>query len=183
MKALIKKKLSGKKVLLLFILTNIVYAMMMIFTIPLVMSFSDGMKLLDMMPLGYNVEYVDTLLSVMGESGREAYLLMQIPLDMIYPFLFGISYCLILAYFLNKLGKFETWLYLLCFTPLFAGIFDYFENIGIITLLTTYPNHSIVVVQATNVFSVLKSSFTTIYFMSLIITVVIFGFIKLFRKK
>jgi len=57
---LINRNLSGKKVLTLFVLTNIVYAAMLIITIPL---------------------------------------------DMIYPFLFGISYCLVIGYFLKKLNK------------------------------------------------------------------------------
>ena len=75
--------------------------MMLTITIPMVMSFSDGMKLLDMMPAGYSAEYVNTLLNTLGEQGRNAYLFQQIPVDMVYPFLFAVSYCLLFAYFLD----------------------------------------------------------------------------------
>ena len=105
-------------------------------TIPHVMSFSGGMKLLDMIPTGYNIAYVNSLLNTLGEKGRNAYLFNQIPLDMIYPLLFGISYCLIIAYFLKKIGKLESFLFYICFLPLFSGLFDYCENIGIIAMLS-----------------------------------------------
>ncbi|MCK9209893.1 MAG: hypothetical protein M0P61_03545 [Ignavibacteriaceae bacterium] len=182
MKDLIRKNLNGKRILLLFVLTNIIYAIMLTITIPKVMSFSGGMKLLDMMPTGYNAEYVNALLSALGEKGRDAYLFNQLPVDMIYPFLFGVSYCLALAYILNKLGKFESRLFYFCFLPLFSGLFDYLENIGIITMLKSYPNNPVILSQITNVFSVLKSSFTTFYFIVLIIFLIVFWMKKLFQK-
>jgi hypothetical protein len=182
MKELIKRNLNGKKVFLLFVLTNIIYAIMLTITIPKVMSYSGGMKLLDMIPTGYSTQYVNSLLSALGENGRNAYLFNQIPLDMIYPFLFGISYCLILAWFLNKLGKFESYLFYLCLIPLFSGLFDYCENIGIITILNSYPNNSDLLSQVTSVFSILKSSSTTIYFIILIIVLILLGVSKLVGK-
>jgi hypothetical protein len=170
MKNLILKNISGKKVLLLFILANIVYATMLIITIPEVMHYSDGMKILDMMPTGYDTHYVNTLFNTLGKSGRDSYLYHQLPLDLMYPALFGISSCLVLAYFLNKLEKLNSPLFYLCLIPLFSGFFDYCENIGIINMLRDYPNISELQVQTTNFFSVLKSTFVTIYFIILIIT-------------
>jgi len=145
---------------------------MLTITIPKVMSFTGGMKLLDMMPTGYNSEYVNSLLSALGSTGRNAYLFNQIPLDMVYPFLFGVTYCLLLAYILNKLGKSESFLFYLCFIPLLSGLFDYFENIGIIAMLNSYPDNSIILSKTTNVFSVLKSFFTSIYFIILTISLI-----------
>ena len=102
-KEIINKSLTGKKVLLLFVLTNLVYAIMLTVTIPKTMTSSNGMKLLDMRPTGYDSVYVNTLFETLGVNGREVYLYNQIPVDMIYPFLFGISYCLLIAYFLKKI--------------------------------------------------------------------------------
>ena len=73
MKPLIKfieKNISGKKVLGLFILTNLVYTFMLTVTIPKTMEFSNGMKLLDMMPTGYDLNYVNELFNWLGENGR-----------------------------------------------------------------------------------------------------------------
>lgn len=182
MKDLIRRNINGKRILFLFVLTNIIYVIMLTITIPKVISFSGGMKLLDMMPTGYSVEYVNALLSALGEKGRNAYLFNQLPVDMIYPFLFGVSSCLILAYFLNKLGKFESRLFYFCFLPLFSGLFDYLENIGIIAMLKSYPDNPVILSQITNIFSVMKSSFTTFYFIVLIIFLIVFGMNKLLQK-
>ena len=106
MKRLIKfidKNSSGKKVLWLFILTNLVYTLMLTVTIPKTMDFANGMKLLDMMPMGYDLNYVSELFASLGENGRSTYLTNQIPVDMIYPLLFGLTYCLLLDYLLLQL--------------------------------------------------------------------------------
>jgi len=183
MKEFIKRNINGRKVLLLFILTNIIYAIMLTITIPKVMSFSGGLKLLDMMPAGYDPEYVNTLLYTLGEKGRNAYLFIQLPFDMIYPSLFAISSCLLLAYLLNKLRKLEGALFYLCFIPLLSGVFDYCENIGIISLLNIYPNNSNLLSQTTSVFSVLKSSSTVTYFIILITLLIVLGIRKIISKK
>lgn len=169
MKKLVTRNLNGKKILLLFILTNIVYAIMLTITIPKVMSYAGGMKLLDMIPTGYNAGYVNSLLNALGSEGRNTYLFQQIPIDLIYPFLFGITYCLLYAFIMKKLNKLDSFLFYLCFIPVFAGLFDYLENIGIITLLKGYPENITTMSKITSIFSVLKSSLSTIYFMTLLI--------------
>ncbi len=178
---IIRRNIQGKKVLLLFLLTNIVYAAMLLVTIPEVMDFANGMNLLDMMPMGYDLEYVDSLFHALGPEGRNAYLYSQIPLDMVYPFLFGISYCLVLAYFLNKLNKLKSPFVYLSLLPLIAGIADYFENFGILALLSDYPEISNSIVKITSSFTLLKSISTTLYFMILIGFLVLL-LIKTLRK-
>ena len=175
LRKLVAKNLSGKRVLLLFIVTNLVYAFMLVITIPKTMTFSDGMKLFDMMPFGYNSEYVNTLLDTLGERGREAYLYNQIPVDMIYPFLYGISYCLLIAYFLKKIDKLNSGLFYLCLLPLIGGLADYLENFGIITMLNGYPNISSTQSMLTNAFTIVKSATTTVYFLALIIILILLG--------
>lgn len=179
MRNLISRNIDGKKVLFLFVLTNIIYLVMILITIPKVVAFSGGMKILDMLPAGYNVEYVNSLLNTLGENGRHAYLYRQIPVDMVYPFFFGVSNCLLMAYLLNKLGKLNGRIFFFCFIPLLGGLFDYCENTGIILILKSYPNNSVLLSEVTNVFSVLKSSFTTIYFIVLIVLLIAFGVQKL----
>ncbi len=182
-KEIIQRNISGKKVLLFFILTNLVYLIMLTITIPKTMEFSNGMKLLDMIPTGYNAEYIFTLFRTLGEDGRRVYLFNQIPVDMIYPGLFGISYCLIIAYFLNKLNKLNSGFFYLCILPIIAGFADYLENIGIITLLNNYPNLSQNLMSATNIFSIIKSTTTTILFIAIIIILIMLGIQTLKRYK
>ena len=138
---------------------------------------------MDMMPTGYTVEYVNSLLNTLGEQGRHAYLFKQIPVDMIYPLLFGISNCQIHTYLLNKIGKLESSYFYLCYLPLFAGLFDYFENIGIISILNSFPRNLVILSQTTSVFTVIKSFFTTIYFISLILILIRFGLNRLNKRE
>lgn len=182
MRNLISRNLKGKMIIPLFLFAGIVYTIMMTITIPKVMSFSDGLKILDLMPAGYNATYVNTLLNALGEKGRNAYLFNQIPLDMIYPFLFGTSLCLLQAYVLKRLGKLEGSLFYICFLPLFSALFDYFENISIITILNSYPDNSIFLSQVTSVFSVLKSTSTIINFIILIALLIVLWIRKLSEK-
>ncbi len=181
-KDIINRNSTGKKVLLLFILANLVYAVMLIITIPKTMMFSNGMKLLDMMPFGYSPEYINSLFETLGENGRDIYLYNQIPIDMIYPFLFGIGYCLLIAYFLKKLNKLNSVCFYLCLLPLIAGLADYMENLGLVTMLTSYPDLSQISMAATNIFTIMKSMTTTIYFIALIITSIAFGIKTLSNK-
>jgi len=179
----IEKNISGKKVLGFFILTNVVYIFMLTVTIPKTMEFSNGMKLLDMMPSGYDLNYVSELFSSLGENGRETYLTSQIPVDMIYPLLFGLSYCLLLGYFLKKLNKLNSPYLYLCLLPIIAGISDYLENIGIITMLNNYPDLTDTMVNATNTFTVLKSISTSVFFIALIVILIILGIKFVKRNK
>ncbi len=172
----INGNISGKKVLGLFILTNAVYLFMLTVTIPKTMAFSNGMKLLDMMPTGYNFNYVRELFNALGDIGRGTYLTNQIPVDMVYPLLFALTYCLLLAYFLKKLNKLIAPFSYLCLLPIIAGIADYLENFGIIAMLKSYPNLTEITVKTTNSFSVLKSISTSVFFIVLIIVLIILGF-------
>ena len=179
----IERNISGKKVLGLFFLTNIVYVLMLTVTIPQTMNFSNGMKLLDMMPTGYDWNYVDELLNTLGEIGRNTYLTNQIPVDMVYPLLFALTYCLLLAYFLKKIDKLIAPFTYLCLLPIIAGIADYLENFGIIIMLKSYPDFSEIVVRITNSFSLIKSISTSVFFIVLIIALIILGFKAINRKK
>tara|TARA_Y100000385_G_C13011895_1_gene602058 strand:+ start:196 stop:771 length:576 start_codon:yes stop_codon:yes gene_type:complete len=175
-KEIVNKNLTGRKLLFLFVITNIIYGIMLMVTIPKTMAFSKGMKLLDMMPMGYDSEYINALFGALGENGRGVYLYNQIPIDMVYPFLFGISYCLLLVYFLKKINKLNSAFFYLIFLPIIAGIADYLENLGIINMLSSYPNQSQLSMDVTNVFSIIKSMTTTVFFVALIITLAIFGY-------
>jgi len=179
----IERNISGKKVLGLFIVTNVVYIFMLTVTIPRTMNHSNGLKLLDMMPTGYDLNYVSELFKSLGEVGRGTYLTNQIPVDMIYPLLFGLSYCLLLAYFLKKLKKLNAPYIYLCLLPIIAGIADYMENFGIITMLKSYPDLTPGMVSTTSLFSVIKSISTTVFFITLIIMLILLGIRTISGKK
>lgn len=183
MKNLILKNSTGIKVLIFFIAANLVYAYMVFISGPHVMQFSNGIKILDLLPGGYDLPYVKSLFDILGEEGRYAYLYKQIPPDMIYPLLFAISSALLLAYFLKKLNKQNSAVFNLVFIPVLGGIADYAENIGTIWLLVLFPDLSETAVRVNSVFTVLKSSLISVYFLVLIVVLVLVGINYFFRKK
>ena len=177
---------SGRNVIILLIATQIFYFTMILYTIPQLMNYADGMNTLDMLPTGYSPEYVKTLLDTLGTVGRDYYLFTQIPIDMIYPFLFAISYSILLTYLFRKSFNHNSKLQYLCLIPLLGGLFDYLENIGIILMISYYPKFSNLLAEVTNVFSILKSVSTTLFFVSLlvgIISITIQKFNQLRRSK
>ncbi len=174
------KFLKGRTVLSLFIITSCVYTFMLVVTIPHVIAFSGGMPLLDMMPMGYSHDDVVRLLEALGADGRDAYLTKQIPVDMIYPGLFAITYSLIFLYFMKKAGSSTRWNFV-TYLPLIAGACDYIENFFFISMVNSYPTISERTVSLASSFSVVKSGTTTVYFICLIILLVYLG-VRFSRK-
>lgn len=168
---LIDKYSTGKIVIILFILTQIIYFLMLLYTIPIVANYANGMEIFDLQPTGFSADYALSLLESLGVEGREYYLWRQIPLDFLYPLLFGVTYSLLLG-FLFKKAKINNKYFYLTLVPLFAGLFDYMENIGIIFMLNSFPSFSINLANVTSFFSILKSISTTIFFVLLFIQIV-----------
>jgi len=183
LKAAIQQYSNGKTVLILFVITNLVYAYMLGISIPATMAYANGLKLLDMMPMGYSSDYIQLLFTTLGEEGRAIYLWRQIPADMLYPILFAISNCLIMAYFLKKIKQFDSLLFYLCTLPIISGIADYLENFSIISLLNSFPDLSSFTMKASHLFTVIKSATTTVYFTALLITIGMFGLQVILRKR
>lgn len=159
---------TGRTVLLFFIPAMILYLVMLFYTIPKVEQYAQGMQLFDLLPAGYSFDYSVTLLRTLGSEGRNVYLSTQLPLDFIYPGLFAISCSLMVSWLLLKSHHKNSKVFLLCFIPILAGLFDYIENIGIIYMLTSYPNISELSVSLASAMTIVKSALTTSFFIVLI---------------
>jgi hypothetical protein len=174
----LKKFSTGKRVLILFILTMAVYFTMIFYSIPAVSSFAPNLPIFDLSPFGYSFSYANELLTLLGTKGRELYLTTQLPLDFIYPGLFSITYSLMLVWLCSKIFSENSKVYYLTIVPFFAGIFDYIENIYIIKMINSFPNLEVATVESASIFTILKSSFTMFFFVLLTL-----GFVLLFKQK
>ncbi|MFH2050640.1 MAG: hypothetical protein ABIJ12_14495 [bacterium] len=177
-RSLQNKYAKGKTVIYLLIITLAVYGFMLFYTIPSVMEFSNGMKLFDMQPLGYDADYARLLLDTLGEQGRSQYLYHQIPVDMVYPLLFAVSFSLLIVYVFEKSSIDKNWIYWISLVPLLAGLFDYIENIGIIVMLTSFPDFSTEWANMTCLFTVSKSMLTTLFWVLLLV-----GLVMIVKRK
>ncbi len=165
--SIIQSKSTGKNVILFFIPAMIVYVSMLSYTIPVVEEYSNGKKLFDLSPGGYSYEYAIELLSILGENGRELYLYNQLPLDFLYPGLFAISCGLLLSWSLKKIREPGSRMFYLCLIPAAAGMFDYAENILIVSMIVSFPDISRVLVEISSWATIAKSVLTMLFFMVL----------------
>jgi hypothetical protein len=170
----IKHYSTGKNVLLFFAAASLVYGVMVYLTIPQVIVYSGGMKLFDLMPAGYDPAYARKLLDTLGEPGRHLYLTRQLPLDMLYPGLSGIAYCLMMAWFMKKLNVIGSAAVYLCFIPPVACLFDYLENFGIISMIVAYPDIPAWQAGLVSIFTIAKSMLSVVFFTLLIIALISF---------
>ena len=160
---------SGRIVLFSFILTMAVYLLMLLYTIPKVESFAPGIALFDLSPAGYSYQHATSLFEALGETGRSVYLYQQLPADFIYPGLFAISYSLLLIWLFAKSFKPDSKIFYLAIVPALGGLFDYLENVCIVLMIKSFPDLSQELVTVASSFSVLKSIFTTGFFLLLLI--------------
>lgn len=182
----LENKTQKENLILFFTLANIVYLLMLFYSIPEVMNYANGMKLFDVSPTGYSINYASNLLEKLGSTGRNFYCNVQLPLDLLYPGLCAMSYGIIIIALLKKIKKWKKTTSKLSLIPFIASFFDYGENIGIYTMIKTFPNLSSKAVHFSCICTILKSLLTTFYFVliiGLLLYWVIFFRIKKIRKK
>jgi hypothetical protein len=155
---------------------------MVFVTIPEVMAFADNMKLFDMSPMGYDPAYAQELLTQLGPDGRHTYLTRQLPLDMIYPGLFAITFSLLLAYCLDRINALRKPWQLFCWLAVLGGLFDYGENLSVIQMLQSYPSIPDSLAYRSNIFTLLKSWTILAYFIVLLIVLGIWAYRALLKK-
>lgn len=171
----LQERATGRTVLILFVITQAVYAAILLYTIPAVLENAPDMKLFDMSPGGYSLEYAENLLDAIGADGRQTYLTLQLPMDFVYPGLFAVTYTLLLTWLFDKGFAQESPVFYLAFVPAVAGLFDYLENIGIIMMLRSFPNISAATVAFASMSSVIKSVFTIGFYILLLVGMTAFA--------
>ncbi|MGL6313501.1 hypothetical protein [Vibrio sp. WXL103] len=175
-------KPTGKLVIMSLVLTNVVYAVMLGYTIPTLMVYSSGLPIFDMSPSGYSYEQAITLLENLGEAGREFYLV-QLALDSVYPALFGFSYFALFQWILNKAAISSRLWQWLSVVPIAAALFDYSENVSIWLMLSSFTNLSEGLVKAASGLTIAKSMLVVGYWFGLLVLIVTVLVRKLTNRK
>lgn len=168
---LIMEKSTWAKALLWLVASQIVYFIMLYVTIPAIQSHVNDMRIFDLMPFGYSQHYAITLLEELGVQGRNIYLTKQIPLDLIFPFLNGVTGALFISLLAKKI---KPSLKVLVLLPVFAALFDYLENFMVATMLLSFPDISKSIVTLSSIFTISKSFLTTLYLTLILFLLVIF---------
>lgn len=173
--SLLQRASNGKTVLVLFVLTNLVYGVILGYSIPLVLSFSPETVLFDMPPTGYSYAEAIELLQSLGLEGRNSYLTVQLPIDLVYPMMFAVSYALLITWVLKQFLPKQSRLFFVAFIQVLAGLFDYLENAGVASMLNAFPDVSEKLVTSASSFTIIKSGLTTLFFVVLLVALTYWG--------
>lgn len=177
------EKINWKHWLFFFLLSQSIYVLMLSQTIPRISREAGGMKIFDMLPLGYSYHYAHSFLSQLTDHGYRLYKYVQLPLDIFFPiFNFAAGFCMLVLlcrfYFSIRQERTKGFYFLLQRISLglllSAMLFDYLENIMILTMLYFEENVPINIVLTAKTFTIIKSmSTTTFYCISLLIVIVL----------
>lgn len=123
-------------------------------------EYSKGLKMLDM-TINYSPEEAYNLIENYGKQAIEYYLYVMEPIDVLIPAIMGLFLCVIYTITLRNMvtNKYITYAYIF---PILGCVFDYMENVGVITMLTNYPSKLVLVARITNFFTMAKSIFVTV---------------------
>jgi hypothetical protein len=132
----------------------------------------------DMRPFGYGPQEATQLLDALGAKRRRYYLTRQIPLDTIYPTLLAATLISAICWLRlrlphNKFMRAGNW------CSVGTAFFDYVENLGVISMVLTWPDLPEFLVYASSSASIAKSGITVVAVSSTFL----FGAVWLWRSK
>jgi len=156
----LKKKSEKKAIVLTFLLLFISFNVLVF---PFFISHFglQGKVILDLSP-GFSPDTAYEAIYSYGGDGRNGVLFITGVVDMIYP----LAYSMLLILLISRLHQYSSGclaaIKQLHLAPLFIILFDFIENVGIITMIGIFPNRNDPVSMATSFFGVLKWSFVLI---------------------
>ncbi len=115
----------------------------------------------DMRPFGYGPTEAAALLDALGVDGRDYYLRRQIALDTIYPAMLGLTMVAAICWFGRRTPNRKRVRFGVAFSGV-GALFDYFENLGIVAMIWSWPEVSVPSVYAASSATIVKSVSTTL---------------------
>ncbi len=145
------------------------YAVMALWSFPLITANAEGIEAFDLRFLGYSIDEARAFLTALNDTGRAHYINIQHRLDLIYPAVLSLALLVGILRFGARLSA--SMRILLAVIPLAAGAADYTENalVGQMLSLPVSEVTDAVITQASLV-TVLKSG---LYAISIVLLVVL----------
>ena len=121
------------------LLTFIMNGTALSFSTPTIEAHSGGVPILDMR-MSYTPEEAYQLFTALGTAGRQAYRILHLVPDMLFPISYALLFAFTGAWFLVRLLPLEHPLQWLILTPLISGLADILENLSLVVSGLVYPN-------------------------------------------
>jgi hypothetical protein len=178
------EKTTIKLWLLFLLISQAIYIIMQIYSIPRISHEAGGLLMFDMNPLGYTYEYAYKFLSQLSQKGYDLYKYVQLPLDTLFPILnclTGLFTFTLIIRIYNKinnksgLNMHPAFIKALLSLPLIAMSSDYLENIMIYVMLSYKSEVPKTFVYVADIFTIMKSMSTSIFYIIIIIICIIGG--------
>jgi hypothetical protein len=91
-----------------------------------------------------------------GEYGRPFYRNVELTVDILYPIIYMLAYGLLISWLFQRGFKPTSKMQKLNVMPVGMWLFDLLENLGIVTLLSTFPAQLTAVAWLTTIFTMIK---------------------------
>ncbi len=158
---------------IIVIATMIVYAIMLLVTIPHLMALGGGRAIFDMRPTGYSFSVAMELLSALGNEGRQYYLDVQQRVDTLFPLLNAATVAIGLTTFIpSKSNPVRGAAIILVAAP--CALLDWGENWAVARLLAGYPDGvTPAAVSLASGLSIAKSIWVTVAYSTLLVALVL----------
>ncbi|MBT3320827.1 MAG: hypothetical protein HN392_00925 [Anaerolineae bacterium] len=170
----IEKWASWKNILILFVLQ-------MLFNLVIMPSASSSdthdLPILDLQ-FFYTPQQAYAIIGAYTPELRQAAAISRLSLDVIYPLIYGLMLTFLLVVTLQRAFRGTSLKDQLLFLPWGGVLFDYLENIGLATMLLSYPKKFVLLAWFTAGFTSLKWILIVLSFLLVLIGAVKLAFIK-----
>ena len=108
------------------------------FSTPTIEDYSGGLRILDMR-FSYGPEEANNLFEALGSEGRQAYVMLHLMPDLLFPITYSLAFACTSAWFLVRVLPLDHPLQWLSLTPLISGVADISENVSLVIANSAYP--------------------------------------------
>lgn len=166
---------TRKGIITLFVAAHSILLSMMLFTFPRINAKMQT-QAFDLKSFGYSSEEALEMIRNLDQATIDFYIFPQLfLLDLLYPMLLAmfLAACLVRLIRLTAIRS-DYWLSHMFMLPFVAMLFDYLENISIYFMITGDGDPSNGLIQAASFFTRLKSGFTMISWVMILILFIIY---------
>ena len=171
------KKYAEGRIILVFLALMLLFGMFIVPTIGSKLEASSGgAGPIDLL-FSYTPEKAYSMIESYGDEGRALYRTFAMTGDVIYPVVYSILFSLIITWLFQRGFASNSKIQMLNVVPLGAWLFDWLENINIVTMLSLYPSKPAIVAQLASLCTTIKWSFGVVG-----ITLVLIGFVMALKN-
>ncbi|MEW5986985.1 MAG: hypothetical protein AB1791_10165 [Chloroflexota bacterium] len=148
-------QLARGRVILVFLVLEVLFNVIFQVIGTRIRAASGGVGAIDLL-FTYTPEQVFGMVAAYGEAGRRLYAWVEVTADLVYPIVYSLFFSLLITYLFRRASISEKLTRWAGFVPLTGALFDYAENIGIVTMLLSFPAQPAAVALLSSIFTTIK---------------------------